>query len=238
MKPIPCCLPKPNPRSAFTLIEILLVMGIFAIMTNLLYSALFTTMRATASVEQNFRIPRRALMLSSLFEREFSGIYLPEEITPPVLKEGEKPPKTLKERMVFGLIGKEREIHFTTMIPISEKDKRISEITKIAYEFDSADRKLIKKMQEVPDENLEKGGEEVKFDLDLEDVEFAYFDGKWQDKWNSTEAKKLPRAIRATLKLIQADKRGDKSPEELKALAMKHQIIVLLPNAADNRSRM
>lgn len=237
MKQIPICSPKKiKNRRGFTLIELMITTLIFAVMTQLVYNALFTTIKANRVVNYSFDIPRKALMLSKLFERELTGIYLPEIIPPPAAKEGTKRKKLSKYIMKFGLVGKEREINFTTLINLDEtKDPAIGDILEIGYEFDSGDKSLVKRVDPYIDDKLEKGGEETEFKMSLESLKFEYYGKKWESSWNSIKSKKLPRAIRISFELVEVNERDQYTEEEIKAMAFKHQILVLLPNAVDNK---
>jgi len=227
-------------RSGFTLIEILFSLSVLAVMMTLLYNALATTIKAVKVVDRAFITPRRALALSRMFEREFTGIYLPEEIPPAApKKEDEKAPKIkrLKERMIFGLVGKKKEIHFTALVPLNTEDEPpIGDLIEIGYSFDSGDKTLKKRYDPIPDEKIDKGGEEEELPIPISSLEFEYFDKKWRDSWDSRKSKKLPQGIRVTLEIELDEKEVELLPEEAEEnLVTRHQIIVLLPNAVDNK---
>lgn len=254
-------------NKAFTLVELLLVMIIMSYLGAVLYEALYTSIRGVSVVSDAFRLPRMVLMASRLLERELTGIYLPEEtaFTPP--EETEETKETaarfLKEKWVYGLIGKEREMHFTTIVPLSEPpipdeetekkslstfDKKkeefpLADILKLSYEFDRDEKKLKKRISPIPDDKLDKGGMDIELNLWLSEVKFSYYDKKWESSWDSRSAGKLPRAIKLSLEFTEPVKqdsgflsvrrfRREKSEEDSK---FKHEMIVLLPNAADNR---
>jgi len=214
-------------------------MSVMAIMCTLLYNALFTVIQGVKVIDRVFTNPRRALILSRIFERELTGIYLPEVVKPPVPKKGDKAPKIrrLKERMVFGVMGKERKISFTTLIPLDETlNPPLGDILEIGYEYDRAEKRLTKRVDPIPDEKLDKGGEEVTLPIPLNQVKFEYYGKKWQTSWDSKKAKKLPRAIRATFEVIPEEEDAeDLTEEQMEALVMRHQVVVLLPNAVDNK---
>ncbi|PCJ20536.1 MAG: hypothetical protein COB02_03185 [Candidatus Cloacimonadota bacterium] len=237
MKQTLICSPKKRKnKKAFTIIELLITSLIFAVMTQLLYSALYTSIKANKIVNYSFNIPRKALMLSKLFERELTGIYLPEIIPIPKSKKGKKQKRLSKYKMKFGLIGKEREIHYTTLINLDEQaDPAIGDILEIGYEFDSGDKTLTKRVDPYIDDKLDKGGEKRDFKMSLESLKFEYYGKKWESSWNSIKKKKLPRAIRISFELIEVNERDQYTEDEIKAMAFKHQILVLLPNAVDNK---
>ncbi|MCJ8343914.1 prepilin-type N-terminal cleavage/methylation domain-containing protein [bacterium] len=237
MKQILICSPtKKSARRAFTLVELMVTTLIFGIMTQLVYNALYTSIKANHIVNYSFNIPRKALMLSKLFEREFTGIYLPEIIPVPRAKKGTKQKKLSKYKMKFGLIGKEREVHFTTLINLDETaDPAVGDILEIGYEFDSGDKTLTKRVDPYIDDKLDKGGDEVEFKMSLESLKFEYYDKKWESSWDSSKKKKLPRAIRISFELVEVNERDQYTEEEIQAMAFKHQVMVLLPNAVDNK---
>ena len=109
-----------NKPRGFTLIELLFAFTIMAIMLSLLYNAIFTVIKGVKIVDRVFETPSKALVISKIFERELTGIYLPEVIplAIPKDKKGKLLKSFIKEQMVFGLIGRNREIHFTSLIPL------------------------------------------------------------------------------------------------------------------------
>jgi hypothetical protein len=249
-------------RKAFMLVELLIAILLMSYLGVVLYDALHTSIRGVGVVNRAFRLPRMTLMASRIFEREFTGVYLPEEIafTPP--EETEQ--RFLKEKWVYGLIGKEREVHFTTRVPLNEEflvglgkeeteersvfDKQaedfpVTDILKISYEFDRDEKKLKKRISPVPDDKLEKGGVETELNLWLSEVKFEYYDKKWENSWDSRSAGKLPRAIKLSLEFIEPPpKEGSRFgqtgyDEEREPEVLKHEMVVLLPNAADNRKK-
>ena len=234
----------------FTLIELLFSFLIMSVMTVLLYNALFTAIKGVKVVDRVFVTPRKALILSKIFERELTGIYLPEIVQPAIKKDqkGKKiaVKKTIKEKMVFGLYGKAREIHFTTLLPVEDSEQPatddkdappIGDIIEIGYEFDRGDKTLTKRRDPIPDEKITKGGEEQEYEnIRLAEVKFEYFDKKWESSWDSAKKKKLPRAVKATFEILVGEKLEEElSDEELKALSIRHEVVVLLPNAVDNK---
>lgn len=227
-------------KRAFTLIELLFALSVLAIMMTLLYNALASTIKAVKVVDRAFITPRRALALSRMFEREFTGVYLPEEIPPAIAKENDdKAPKlkTISERMIFGLVGKKNEIHFTSLVPLDTKDEPpIGDLMEIGYSFDSTEKKLKKRYDPIPDEKIDKGGDDTEIPIPLRSIKFEYFDKKWKDSWDSTKEKKLPVGIRISME-IELDEKEMENLGELaeENLVTKHQIIVLLPNAVDNK---
>ncbi|MBT3785451.1 prepilin-type N-terminal cleavage/methylation domain-containing protein [bacterium] len=224
----------------FTLIEIMFALSVFAVMMTMLYNALAVTIRGVKVIDRAFITPRRALALSRMFERELTGIYLPEEIKPAAPKKGdEKKPKIrrLKERMVFGLVGKSKEIHFTALVPFNTQDEPpIGDILEIGYEFDSGEKRIKKRYDPIPDEKIDKGGEETTLELPVSSLKFEYFDKKWKDSWDSRKTKKLPTGIRVTIEIELDEKELEMVSEEAEEnLITKHQVVVLLPNAVDNK---
>ena len=139
--------------------------------------------------------------------------------------------------MVFGLKGRNREIHFTTLIPLKEgKAAKLGDIVELGYIFDKSSKILTRRKDPIPDDRLDKGGETQDLKVDLADVKFEYFGKKWEDGWDSTKVKKLPRAVRVTVKIIPAKyMTEDFDEKEIENLSIEHRVVVLLPNAVDNK---
>lgn len=226
-------------NSGFSLIELLFSFMILAIMMSLLYNAMFTVVKGVKIIDRAFETPSKALVLSKIFERELTGIYLPEVITRSIKKDnkGNILKKFIKEEMVFGLKGRNREIHFTTLMPLVREVKaKRGDIVELSYSYDKSARVLTRRKDLIPDDKIDKGGEEQEMKLDLADVKFEYLDKKWGDSWDSAKSKKLPRAVKVTFKISPKDEAiEDLSQEELENLSITHSVVVLLPNAVDNK---
>lgn len=235
MKGTPCL----KSKSGFSLIELLFSFMILAVMMSLLYNAMFTVIKGVKIIDRAFETPSKALMLSKIFERELTGIYLPEKISRAIQKDdkGNLLKKFIKEEMVFGLKGRNREIHFTTLMPLVRKSKeKRSDIIELGYSYDKSGRVLTRRRDLIPDDKIDKGGEEQELKLDLADVKFEYLDKKWEDSWDSSKAKKLPRAVKVTFKISPKDEVIEGlSEKELENLSITHSVVVLLPNAVDNK---
>jgi hypothetical protein len=231
-------------RAGFTIIELLFGLTLIAWLGDTLYRALHTTMRGTNVVESAFRLPRRALMFSRMMEKELTGIYLPEEnYNPAVHTDKEK--SYLKTAMKYGLIGKEKELHFTCMIPLQEPPEKeekeesrlektkievaLGDVLEVGYELDREKGVLTKRVDPIPDDKLDKGGKETELPFAIEELKFEYYDKKWESSWDTDKKKKLPRAIR--IKVTFKDENDSDEDEKL----LEHELVILLPNAADNR---
>lgn len=208
-------------------------------MLSLLYNAIFSVIKGVKIVDRVFETPSKALVLSKIFERELTGIYLPELIAPaiPKDKKGNALKSFIKEQMVFGLKGRNREIHFTTLIPIREgRASKLGDIIELGYIFDKSNKVLTRRKDPIPDDRLDKGGESQDLKVDLSDVKFEYFGKKWEDRWDSIKSKKLPRAVRVTFKIVPSGHNIDDLDEnEIENLSIEHRVVVLLPNAVDNK---
>tara|TARA_Y100000589_G_scaffold120120_1_gene114542 strand:+ start:1125 stop:1853 length:729 start_codon:yes stop_codon:yes gene_type:complete len=223
----------------FTLIELLFAFMIMAVMLSLLFNAMYTVIKGVKIVDRVFETPSKALVLSKIFERELTGIYLPELIPLAIKKDkkGNALKSFIKEQMIFGLKGRNREIHFTTLVPLREAaDSKLGDVIELGYSFDKNNKVLTRRKDPIPDNRLDKGGETQDLKLDLSDVKFEYYGKKWEDRWDSTKTKKLPRAVRVTFKIIPAEQNTEKLGEkEIENLSIEHRVVVLLPNAVDNK---
>ena len=228
-----------NNANGFTLIELLFSFMIMAVMLTLLYNAIFAVIKGVKVVDRVFETPSKALIISKIFERELTGVYLPEVIplAIPKDKKGKLTKSFIKKQMVFGLKGRNREINFTTLIPLREgKSSELGDIIELGYSYDKSSKVLTRRRDPIPDDRLDKGGETQDLKLELSDVKFEYFGKKWEDRWDSVKVKKLPRAVRVTFKIIpDGQKLEDLDEVEIENLSIEHRVIVLLPNAVDNK---
>lgn len=228
-----------NNLNGFTLIELLFAFLIMSIMLSLIYNAIFTVIKGVKIVDRIFETPSKALIISKIFERELTGIYLPESIPLAIPKDdkGKFSKSFIKEQMVFGLKGRNREIHFTSLIPLGDGDAaKLGDVIELGYIFDKNSKILTRRKDPIPDDRIDKGGENQDLKVELSDVKFEYFGKKWEDNWDSTKVKKLPRAVRVTFKIVpDGQSFEDLDEKEIENLSIEHRVVVLLPNAVDNK---
>ena len=151
-----------NNLNGFTLIELLFAFLIMSIMLSLIYNAIFTVIKGVKIVDRIFETPSKALIISKIFERELTGIYLPESIPLAIPKDdkGKFSKSFIKEQMVFGLKGRNREIHFTSLIPLGDGDAaKLGDVIELGYIFDKNSKILTRRKDPIPDDRIDKGGE-------------------------------------------------------------------------------
>lgn len=175
-------------RDGFTLLEIVVTMGILAILLTLLYGSFSGTQVVTRRVEEEADLYRLARIVINRMGVEISGVYCSKENTHTLFR---------------GVDGGERDsLIFTALSPT---------LARIHYftERDSTrEASFLMRGEEVtlldlpgPRESIDEVAETVVgFNL-------RYFDGgTWRDSWEDEREKRVPQALEVTLLL--RDKRG------------------------------
>ena len=136
--------------------------------------------------------------------------------------------------MVFGLKGRNREIHFTSLILLVMAMQRSWNVIELGYIFDKNSKILTRRKDPIPDDR-DKGGETQDLKVELSDVKFEYFDKKWEDNWDSTKVKKF-QSCKGYFKIVpDGQSFEDLDEKEIENLSIEHRVVVLLPNAVDNK---
>lgn len=213
-------------EKGFTLLEVLLVIGILSAIMYSIYLTFTSTLGSSSYVEQLADIKQEGRAFMRIFAREVSSAYLTSESYVP--KEGQK---FINTTFFIGindsLEGKEMDkILFTSMahrIIVISKDANSaklpvnqSEHAVISYFVDSSEPGILFRFdapQFVTVESTELFGGSLPSDLNsyryplLDNVnEFSlqYYDWisrTWADEWDSTKTNRLPALVKVTLVL-------------------------------------
>jgi general secretion pathway protein J len=194
----------------FTLIEVLIAMGIVATMAIMTIGSLSEIDRATSQVrEQDARLAAARLALRRL-GRELTMAFLSDNYDT-----RRRDPLTL-------FVGRDDEVLFTTMGHVRlYRDAKESDQSIVEYRLDSdpehpGERALFRREKPRLDDEPERGGRKDLVADHVTSLKLLYWDSKrkdWVREWTtrSTEhARELPQRVRVELEMTLADKRTEK----------------------------
>ena len=195
----------------FTLVEVLIAMGIVAVMAVMTIGSLSEIDRASAGVrEQDERYAGARLALRRL-GRELSMAFLSDNYDTKRYRD----PLTL-------FVGREDELLFTTMAHVRlYRDARESDQAIVEYKLDgdpdhAGERALFRREKPRLDDEPDRGGTRALVADHVTALRLQYWDSKrkeWVREWTtrSTEhAKELPKRVRIELEMTTADGRAEK----------------------------
>lgn len=180
--------PSSRRRAGFTLIEVLVAIGIVALIALLVYSAFSGMSRSRASminVTERYQSGRAAMQRMA---QELSSAYM----------SGHKNFMRLQNQPQTGLIGKQGKpdrVDFTSFSHRRlEENRHESDQTELSYycarNRDSGARDLVRRATRNIDSDLTRGGVVEILAEDVDDFELRYLDpitNEWQSDWDSTQ---------------------------------------------------
>jgi general secretion pathway protein J len=185
--------PQSWPPTGFTLLEVVISVGILAVILTIVYNTFNSSMKAFTAMENQGDAYAQARIVLNRMSEEIASIYFSAEN-----------PNT-------GLLGEDRDeydlpadsLHFTSLSHIRwVKDSRESELCEIGYylEKDEETGFLFRREDWNVDGTLEEGGITLELAEGIDGLNFRYYDGEeWVDEWDSRIKKGLPKAIEVEL---------------------------------------
>lgn len=228
----------PSPRSAFTLLELLIAVVAFAIVlaaiNGVFYSGLKLRNRSAASLEKSLPLTQALTIL----KRDLASIALPSTNETKLIGELQTSPTgsgTSSEPKfgslagaTGGMSGQSAQVSpdFYTLSGLLDSESPWPNVQKVAYLLvDSTNRSALGKdliravtRNLLPAAGIEEMPVEQLLLTDVAEVLFFFHDGTdWLESWDSTadETKKLPRAIKVQLQMASEDRASLPPPIEL-----------------------
>jgi general secretion pathway protein J len=195
-----------RPRRGFTLIEVLVAIGIIALIALLIYSAFSGMSRSRTNmiaVTDRYQAGRAAMQRMA---REFSSAYM----------SGHKNFFRLQNQPQTGFVGKQGKpdrVDFTSFSHLRlQENRHESDQAEIAYycarSRDTGTLDLVRRASRTVDSDMTKGGVIEIMVEDVVDFDLRYLDpvtNEWQTNWDSTQSAaqfgRLPVQVWVTLVL-------------------------------------
>ena len=220
-------------NSGFTLVEVMISIGILATLTGLMWISIANMYASRDLIEMRAERFQRVRVAMDRLSEDFAASYIAgpefggEEIPGEPVLELDEDAAFLEDPIQFGFIARENEANFSTFSHIrTQSGERASRHSEIGYfvrtERDDETDKLVKRLMRredvTPDDNLEKGGKILTLFPEIVDVKFMYWDagqvqvgdmeevaeGRWTDSWDTTrrdQAARLPTRIKIRIEL-------------------------------------
>ena len=181
--------------AGFTLLEIVVSVGILVVILTIIYSTFNSSMKAFTAIEALGDTYGQARLVLNRMSEEIGSIYW-----------SDANPNT-------GLLGEDKDeddlpfdsLHFTSLSHVRwVRDSRESELCEIGYYLET-DREmeksfLFRREDWNVDETLEEGGLTLELAEGIDGLNFRYYDGEeWVDDWDSKAKGGLPKAIEIVL---------------------------------------
>ena len=173
-------------EEGFTLLEVLIALGISVIIITALYSAFFLSRKAVDAVDDSLlRLQESRALLDTIKREMESALY--ERVKPYTFFK-------LEDRDFYG--KQASRVSFTSFSPL------IPGLAKIDYSVEEDDRKLVlkKRIGSVFAQAGEPKSVELMENLESFTVEVRYGD-KWVKTWDSAESNSMPEEIRVSVKV-------------------------------------
>jgi general secretion pathway protein J len=182
--------------AGFTLLEIVIAVGILMVILAIIYSTFNSSMKVFSAMETREDAYGQTRLILNRMAEEIGSTYWSDA----------NPTKT-------GLLGEDKEeeglpfdsLHFTSLSHIRwVKDSRESELCEIGYYLET-DREmektfLFRREDWNVDGTLEEGGITLELAEGIDGLNFRYYDGEeWVDDWDSKAKGGLPKAIEVIL---------------------------------------
>ena len=182
--------------AGFTLLEVVISVGILAVILTIVYNTFNSSMKAFTAMENQGDAYAQARIVLTRMSEEIASIYF-----------------ATSEKSNTGLLGEDRDeydlpadsLHFTTLSHIRwVKDSKESELSEIGYYLET-DREmetsfLFRREDWDVDGTLEEGGITLELAEGIDGLNFRYHDGaEWVEDWDSKARNGLPNSIEVTL---------------------------------------
>lgn len=180
-------------RAGFTLLEVVISVGILAVILTIVYNTFNSSMKAFTTMENAGDAYAQARIVLTRMSEEIASIYFSTE------------------NRNTGLLGEDRDeydlpadaLHFTTLSHIRwAKDSKESELCEIGYYLEKEEETgfLFRREDWNTDGTIEEGGRPLELAEGVDGLNFRYYDGdEWVDEWDSRIKNGLPKAIEAVL---------------------------------------
>jgi len=187
-------------RRGFTLLELLVALGIAAVVITLLYETFNAVLRSTQLVDQESEIDQMARISMERMTSELRSAYW-------------LPPTQAAGSSTFMFVGQDSiatdyptdTLRFSTLsharVSSGSADPTVSIVEYALVPVPESDTAVLMHREETtPLSPSASGLEEYELAESVVGLNFRYFDGKdWSDQWNDADKKNLPKAVEIQL---------------------------------------
>jgi len=187
-------------RGGFTLLEVMLALGIVTIMASLVYASFSPTYQAKEIVEKQAEHYHGLRLAMNRLTRDISMAFISDRFDA----------KRFRERPTH-FVGERDSLRFTTLAherlyeDAKEGDQAVVEYRVDRDPDNPRIDSLIRRSNPVIDDRPEDGGYETVLAADVDSIEFQYWDVKktdWVNDWDTTDREystHLPERVRITI---------------------------------------
>ena len=183
-------------NKGFTLLEVMIAITVLAFILGIVYTTFATVSesdkRGAAALESNVKIRN----LAEYIMKDLSSLFIDFDQKP-----DNGNPAGLTSGLVSNLSSEGVGRLDFTALSVDSGDFNDALIAEIGYSLLPSGEgayKLIKRIDETPDENLKEGGHFFELMEGISSLTFEFFNekGEWQQEWDSLEGNRLPRTIK------------------------------------------
>jgi general secretion pathway protein J len=187
--------PPLSTKAGFTLLEVVIAVGILVVILTVVYNTFNSSMKAFTEMETRGDAYAQARVVLNRMSEEIGSIYMSAE------------------NRNTGLLGEDREednlpfdsLHFTSLSHVRwTRDSKESELCEIGYypekDEGTGESFLLRREDWNVDGTLEEGGRPMELAEGVDGINFRYNDGQeWADEWDSRIKGGLPTAVEILL---------------------------------------
>ena len=188
--------PSLSAATGFTLLEVVISVGILVVIMTIIYNTFNSSMKAFTAMENQGNAYAQARIVLSRMSEEIASIYF-----------------STSEKSNTGLLGEDKDeddlpfdsLHFTSLSHVRwVRDSKESELCEIGYYLEKNEETresfLFRREDWNVDGTLEEGGRPLELAEGVDGINFRYFEGEeWVDDWDTRIKDGLPKAIEVVL---------------------------------------
>lgn len=187
-----------NRRAGFTLLEVMLTLGILASILAMIYGILYATLKTRQKVDDAMGRQKLVPALFKVMEEDFTTAFLPNTDSQFFVGKDQ----------VFGSTPVDRIDFVAARTSFDPETQSIADLTEVGYQLKRNDDfpewyRLLRREDPFVDNDPLTGGTLTELHDKVISLDVRYFDGKdWLKAWDSKEKKGLPQGVRIDVTLI------------------------------------
>ncbi len=185
-------------RAGFTLLEVMLTLGILASILAMIYGVLYSTLQTRGKVDEVMERQKLVPALFKALEEDFSTAFLP-------VPDGKM---FVGKDLFLGSTPTDRVDFLAARSSFDAETQTVGDVTEVGYqlkqnEVNSNWFRLLRREDPSLDDDPLSGGSLTPLHDKVLSFDVQYFDGKdWLKAWDSKEKKGLPQGVRIDIVLL------------------------------------